>query len=145
MTTNRLTAAKTKPARTLDVQYSHTFAEGRQLVRVNVKEGSKRDAYHVSRDLDSCEVRWAHASDDGRSYVVVCSAGSGVPVACTCPARVECRHRAGTRALLNEGLLDCGPERGEEPEGYGWDDERVEAQADYWRAVDLGGSFSPHR
>lgn len=118
---------------------------------VTVVEGSRVDVYFVRRELDSCEVSWHHATDAGRRYTVVCSAGSGEPVACDCPWSVRfpdakpCKHKRETRNLMADGLLANGPEPDGYPDGWGWSDELAEAESDYWQAVQCGPRVTPHR
>lgn len=141
-------ATKTKAKRGLTIDYRHTFGDGTQLVRLTVVEGTKRNAYFVSRRLDSCEVLWKHASDVTRNYTVVCSAASGSPVACDCPGanyRGECKHKSGTAALLNAGELDNGPTQEDYPEGWGWDAERAEAEDAYHAAMMIGPAVCQYR
>jgi hypothetical protein len=129
--------AKTKAKRGVSVMYSHNFADGRQLVRVQYQDGGKRDGYYVSRELDSLDVQWSHVSDLDRTYTVTCTTG-GRAIACTCPARVECRHRLATTALIDAGHLDNGPTQGEYPEGWGWDEDAADAERDYDRLAEIG-------
>lgn len=141
-------ATKTKAKRGLTIDYRHTFGDGTQLVRLTVVEGTKRNAYFVSRRLDSCEVIWKHAADVTRNYTVVCSAASGSPIACDCPGsnyRGECKHRKATQALLSACELDNGPTQEDYPEGWGWDDERAEADADFYAAMRIGPAVHAFR
>lgn len=127
--------AKIKKASGCWIDYRHTFGDGSQLVRITYTDGVKRDAYTVTRQRDSLEVEWSHCWDGSRSYRVTCTV-AGVPIACECKGseyKGTCRHRKGTAALLERGELACGPDYGEQPEGWGWSDERDEAEADFRR------------
>jgi hypothetical protein len=135
--------AKSTTKRGVSVMYSHEFADGRQLVRVVYQDDKgKRDGYYVSRELDSLDVQWSHAADVTRTYTVTCTT-SGQATACQCEGFKfghKCRHILATAALLSAGHLDNGPTQGDYPEGWGWDEERAEAESDYYRLVGMGGS-----
>lgn len=91
------------------------------MVSLTITAGNRPDAYHVHHAADSCQVRWDHDDDSHRTYTVTCSAATGEPTACTCPARAyrvgECRHMAATRVLARRGeltlprLTDAGHDR----------------------------------
>ena len=84
--------------------------DSRELCGVVVTDGQKQDIYGIVHNAGSCEVLWHH-EDGSRDYTVTCSASTGEPIRCTCPARLRpdiapCRHRAATAALTENGYLD---------------------------------------
>ena len=96
--------ATTKTGRSLSVRFRRRD-DTRELCGVVVTDGTKQDIYGVVHLAGSCEVRWHH-EDGSRDYTVTCSASTGEPIRCTCPARVPCRHRAATAVLSGSNYLD---------------------------------------
>ena len=139
----------TKAKRGISVMYTHTFADGRELVRVVYQDGAKRDGYYVSRELDSLTLKWDHVSDLDRSYVVTCTT-SGRAIDCDCPAKLKpgtvCRHQPVTEAMIAQGELDNGPcQQDGYPDGWGWDAERADAEDAYHAAMLIGPKMDSYR
>ena len=92
--------------------------DGLSVVRFDVAEGRRVDAYTAVHWSDSHTVKVCHRDDTARQYTVTCSASTGVPLGCSCPARVTCRHQSAVAKLTELGHLrfpaleDAGHDRG---------------------------------
>lgn len=137
-----------KAVRGLNIDYRHTFSDGREMVRVTVIDGSKRDGYQVTRERDSLSIRWQHVAGVERDYRVTCTI-DGQAIACECEGFAKwgkvCKHMKGTAGLLADGELDNGPEQDGYPEGWGWDEERAEAESAYYAAMRIGPKVHAYR
>ncbi len=117
-----MTATATTTARTLRINWTATPLDT-TVLSLTVTEGKRVDGYHAFHEVDSCEIDWTHDDEPTRSYTVVCSASTGLPVRCSCPGfqygrGKVCRHMAASAVLIRRGavvlprLVDAGCDRG---------------------------------
>ena len=95
-------ATKTKTSRT--IRFCMRVGD---RVGVLVKTNGRADGYWLkpihTADFGLVSVEWQHETDTERVYTV--EMGETRPHHCTCPARGECRHMAGTAKLIQMGVI----------------------------------------
>ena len=98
---------KTKPARVLKVR-SVVETEAATILSLTVVTDAEATDYVVTCPTPTGEllrVRWERTGRGPSEAYAVELTPRGSAVRCACPARVKCRHRLATEALVQRGLI----------------------------------------